>query len=43
MARSSGAMPISAQARADFDRLARSMHAQLAAAASSRTTLARAD
>lgn len=43
MARNSGALPLSAQDRPDFDRLARSMRAQLAAAATSRATVARAD
>jgi murein DD-endopeptidase MepM/ murein hydrolase activator NlpD len=43
MARKTGALPISAQAKPEFDRLARSMRAQLAAAATSRTTVARAD
>jgi murein DD-endopeptidase MepM/ murein hydrolase activator NlpD len=43
MARNSDALPLSAAARPEFDRLARSMRAQLAAAGSSRTALARAD
>jgi murein DD-endopeptidase MepM/ murein hydrolase activator NlpD len=41
IARNSGSLPVSAQARPDFDRLARSMRAQLAAAAS--TAVASAD
>jgi murein DD-endopeptidase MepM/ murein hydrolase activator NlpD len=43
MARKTGALPISAGAKPEFDRLAHSMRVQLAAAASSRTTVARAD
>jgi len=43
MARNSGAPPLTAEAKAEFDRLARSMRAQLAAAASSRTAVASAD
>ena len=42
MARNSGALPLSAEARPEFDRMARSMRAQLTAAASA-TTVARAD
>jgi murein DD-endopeptidase MepM/ murein hydrolase activator NlpD len=42
MARNSGALPLSAAAKPQFDRLARSMRAQLTAAASA-TTVARAD
>jgi murein DD-endopeptidase MepM/ murein hydrolase activator NlpD len=43
MARNSGAPPLTAEAKSEFDRLARSMRAQLAAAASSRTAVASAD
>jgi hypothetical protein len=43
MARNSGALPLSAAARPAFDRLARSMRAQLAAAQSARATVARLD
>ena len=43
MAKNSGALPLSAEAKPEFDRLARSMRAQLAAAASSRTAVASAD
>lgn len=43
MAKQSTTLPLSEAARPEFDRLARSMQAQLAAAGSARTVIARAD
>jgi murein DD-endopeptidase MepM/ murein hydrolase activator NlpD len=43
MAKNSEALPLSPQERPEFDRLARSMRAQLAAAAASHTAVASAD
>jgi murein DD-endopeptidase MepM/ murein hydrolase activator NlpD len=43
MAKNSGALPLSAQAKPGFDRLARSMRAQLAAAASRPNAVASAN